>query len=144
MYTRTTFRAKSKVNCRHINIKTGDWVFGSYIENTLDAPCIIFGDGEQIEIDKATLGQFIHINHYGKPVFEHDLIQVDYVVPEESGSTYGMVYFCDNSFTYRVKDIFGDNDLLSETRSRVLGNKFDSPDLFNDLVDVFPDLQPAK
>lgn len=145
MYTRTTFRAKSKVNCRHSNIKVGDWVFGSYIENTLDAPCIIFGDGEQIEIDKATLGQFIKYNEDNDPVFEYDFVQVDYLVPEEQGCTFGLIYFCNSSFAYRVKDTFGEDDMLEDIDdAKLWGNKFDNPDLFNDLVAVFPELQPAK
>lgn len=144
MYSRTTFRAKAKVNNRHINIKAGDWVFGSYIENRIDAPCIIFGDGEQIEIDKATLGQLIHCNSDGDPVFEHDFVQVDYLVPEEQGCTFGLVYFCTDSFCYRVKDTFGENDYLNETDSKLWGNKFDNPDLFNELAQVFPELKTAK
>lgn len=144
MYSRTTFRAKAKVNNRHINIKAGDWVFGSYIENAIDAPCIIFGYGEQIEIDKTTLGQFIHLNSDGDPVFEHDFVQVDYLVPEEQGCTFGLVYFCTDSFCYRVKDTFGENDYLNETDSKLWGNKFDNPDLFNELALVFPDLNPVK
>lgn len=144
MTSRTTFRAKAKVNNRHINIKAGDWVFGSYIENRIDAPCIIFGGGEQIEIDKATLGQFIHRNNDGELVFEHDLVQVDFLVPGEQGCTFGLVYFCTDSFCYRVKDTFGEKERLDETGSKIWGNQFDNPDLFNQLVKVFPDLNPVK
>jgi hypothetical protein len=42
------FRAKAIVKNKHSNIKVGDFVFGCYIESGCDAPCIIFGDGEQI------------------------------------------------------------------------------------------------
>lgn len=145
MHSRTTFRAKAKVNNRHLNIKAGDWVFGSYIENRIDAPCIIFGDGEQIEIEKATLGQFIHCNEDNDPIFEHDLVQVDYLVPEEQGSTFGLVYFCESSYAYRVKDTFGEDDMLEDVDgSKLWGNKFDNPDLFNELAQVFPELKAAK
>lgn len=144
MYSRTTFRAKAIGFYHHIDIKAGDWVFGSYIENAIDAPCIIFGDGEQIEIDKNTLGQFIHYNNDGDPVFEYDLVQIDYLVPEEQGTTFGLVYFCTDSFCYRVKDTFGEKDHLDETDSKLWGNKFDNPDLFNDLAQVWPDLKADK
>lgn len=46
------FRSLSVVNDIHNNIKVGYFVYGNYIESGIDAPCIIFGDGEQIEIDK--------------------------------------------------------------------------------------------
>jgi hypothetical protein len=52
-----TFRAKALINDKYNNIKVGDFVYGHYIENGCDAPCIIFGDGEQIEVDRRTLGQ---------------------------------------------------------------------------------------
>ena len=51
------FRALAIVNDKHAGIKVGDFVYGHYIESGCDAPCIIFGDGEQIEVDKNTLGQ---------------------------------------------------------------------------------------
>lgn len=67
------FRAKAAVNDKHSNIKVGDWVFGSYLESGCDAPCIIFGDGEQIEVDKNTLGQFIGIEDVnGLDIYEGD------------------------------------------------------------------------
>ena len=49
------FRAKAVVNDRRNNVNAGDWVRGSFIESGVDAPCIIFGDGEQIEVDRLTL-----------------------------------------------------------------------------------------
>ena len=52
------FRAKASVNERYNNIKVGDFVYGSFIQSGVDAPCIIFDDGDQIEIDIKTLSQF--------------------------------------------------------------------------------------
>ena len=52
------FRALAAVNDKHAGIKKGDMVYGQFIQSGVDAPCVIFGDGEQIEIDKETLGQF--------------------------------------------------------------------------------------
>ena len=55
------FRGMAVVSQKHNNIKVGDFVYGSYIESGCDAPCIIFGDGEQIEIDKLSLGQLLEL-----------------------------------------------------------------------------------
>ncbi|MCI2286081.1 YopX family protein [Colwellia sp. MSW7] len=69
------FRAKAIVNDIHNNIKVGDFVQGQYIESGCDAPCIIFGDGEQIEVDRKTLGQFIgEKDCSGNSIYEGDIV----------------------------------------------------------------------
>lgn len=52
------FRAKAVVNDKSIGVKVGDFVYGSFIKTDVDAPCIVWGDGLQMEIDESTLGQF--------------------------------------------------------------------------------------
>tara|TARA_R110000744_G_C19287740_1_gene554327 strand:- start:354 stop:773 length:420 start_codon:yes stop_codon:yes gene_type:complete len=70
------FRAKAIVNDKYNNIKVGDFVFGHYIESGCDAPCIIFCDGEQIEVDKNTLGQLTGLtDQYGKGIYENDIVK---------------------------------------------------------------------
>ena len=82
------FRALAVVNDKYNNIKVGDFVFGSYIENRIDAACIIFGDGEQIEIDKKTLGQFIGMKDVtGIDIYEGDIVDSDYYNPEQNSKT---------------------------------------------------------
>jgi hypothetical protein len=79
------FRAKAIVNNKFASIKVGDFVYGSYIESECDAPCIIFGGGEQVEIDRKTLGQLIIPKSKFYPsVYEGDLMNngcdFDYVL----------------------------------------------------------------
>jgi hypothetical protein len=55
------FKAKSIEENKAFNIKIGDWIFGSYVNNNFDLPYIIL-DGlisKEIKVDKDTLGQFI-------------------------------------------------------------------------------------
>ncbi len=71
------FRAKAAVNDKYHKIKKGDFVYGSFIESGVDAPCIIFGDGSQIEIDRDTLGQFVGLkDQAGLWIYEGDALRL--------------------------------------------------------------------
>ena len=74
------FRALAVVNDKHNNIKVGDFVYGSFIESGVDAPCIIFGDGDQIEIDRKTLGQLTGlVDKNNAHIFEGDIVKWGHV-----------------------------------------------------------------
>lgn len=72
------FRAKAIVNQKWAGIKKGDFVHGSFIQSGVDAPCIIFGDGDQVEIDIKTLGQYIGIKTNGNEIYEGDTLRISY------------------------------------------------------------------
>jgi uncharacterized phage protein (TIGR01671 family) len=77
------FRAKAIVNQKWNDIKVGDFVYGSFINSEVDAPCIIFGQGEQIEIDRKTLCQFIgKKDENGVRIFEGDTVRSDFYYPD--------------------------------------------------------------
>lgn len=85
------FRARALVNDKYNGIEKGDLVYGSFVESGCDAPCIIFGDGEQIEIDRETLGQYTGLtDKNGKKVFEGDIICQN----DSSKKRYSVVEFC--------------------------------------------------
>ena len=72
------FRAKASVNDMHLNIKMGNWVFGSYLESGCNAPSIILENGEPIEVDQTTLGQFIGIEDInGLEIYEGDIFETE-------------------------------------------------------------------
>jgi hypothetical protein len=134
---RNTFRAKAIVNQKHSGITVGDWVTGSFIQSRVDAPCIIFGYGEQIEIDIETLGQFITSNEFKQPIFEGDFGEFEHLMPEEMSTSFGLVYFCEETLCYRVKDLFGEKDPLAEITGKVIGNKFDNKDMLEKVIKAF-------
>lgn len=103
--------------------KKGQWVYGSYIKTDVDAPAIVFGDGEQCEIDPKTLGQATGLKDY----VEKDLWEGDLVVPEENPAyDADEIVFEDGMFMIEGHDMplnhYIDNTLL-------VGNIHDNPDL---------------
>lgn len=56
--------------------RKGEWFYGCFIHTSVDAPAIIYGDGEQEEIIPETLGQYIWIkDQKGVNIFEGDKVQ---------------------------------------------------------------------
>ena len=112
------FRAKATVNDKHSNIKVGDFVFGHYIESGCDAPCIIFGDGEQIEIDKNTLGQMIQTksrNNTFAELYEGDVVSIfgvghcELKISDTHGVIFSKVAY--DGYQHDLHDILAENDL---------------------------------
>jgi hypothetical protein len=131
MIKRAIYRGKAIVNQKHHGIKAGDWVIGSFIQSNVDAPCIIFGDGEQIEIDCDSLGQFITINEFKQTLFDGDFLALE--VNENNENNVGLIYFCEETLSYGVQDTFGSKHLLSQVIGKVIGNKFDNAAMLKQL-----------
>lgn len=111
-------------------LKDGNWHYGSYIKTNIDVPSIVFGDGEQIEVDPETIGQFTgRKDSIGKKIFEgmrvsyHEFkegytdstaqdgwgrtVQLcrhgqEYVPPEEK-TTIGTVVYSEGRSCFRIK-----------------------------------------
>lgn len=120
------FRAMAVVNQKHNNIKVGDFVYGSYIESGCDAPCIIFGDGDQIEIDRETLGQLTGlIDKDGVKIYEGHLLMnkhdtYKYVKVEFIGG--GFVGHCNNDKNWFLTGI-------NSEEFKIIGNIHQNPEL---------------
>jgi hypothetical protein len=121
------FRAMATVNNKHNGIKAGDFVYGHYIESGCDAPCIIFGDGEQVEVDKNTLGQLTgQKDETGTEIYEDDISasQDDHA----SSFKLGQVVFTECG-AWTVKGFFGHYEYLGEASRLVIGNVHQHPGL---------------
>ena len=72
------FRAKASVSDMLLDIKMGDWVFGCYIASDCNLPSIILEDGNQIEIDQNTLGQFVGLKDINDlEIYEGDIFETE-------------------------------------------------------------------
>lgn len=120
------FRALAVVNDKHAGIKVGDFVYGHYIESGCDAPCIIFGDGEQIEVDKGTLGQLTGKKDINATnIYDGDIVSSDYYEPEFKES--GPVVYNDIDMRFEVDK--GEQDAFRYGNLTVIGNIHQNPEL---------------
>ena len=118
------FRALAAVNDKRAGIKKGDMVYGQFIQSGIDAPCIIFGDGEQIEIDRKTLGQYIGKNtRYHGEIFEGDIVSSDFYLPEIK--CIGVFVFGNAKFYVDSPEV----DAFEYGRLTVIGNIHQNPEL---------------
>jgi len=66
-----------KILFRGKRIDNGEWVYGCFIHTGVDAPAIVFCDGEQEVIIPETIGQFTGIeDSEGVKVFEGDTANI--------------------------------------------------------------------
>lgn len=119
------FRAIAAVDDESNNIKSGDMIFGQFIESGVDAPCIVFGDGEQIKIQRDTLGQLTGMNdRNGNPIFEGDALRQHH--DDGESNYFGIVEWAmfDDWFGWSVKNCdYNDNLFVWESENiEVIGN----------------------
>ena len=121
------FRGRALSNDNRAGIKKGDFVFGSFIKTDIDAPAIVWGDGEQMEVDIETVGQFTgRKDRQGACLYEGDIIDIQ-------GSN--TVICCENSyvgfyfFVEALNEFTSLAFLLGYKNFEIVGNTHQNPEM---------------
>ncbi len=76
---------KAKIEYRGYSQQLEEWIYGSYLETDLDTPTIVCSNGDKVEVDRGSVGQFIGkytFDYSGdkavRNVYEGDIISCDY------------------------------------------------------------------
>lgn len=125
------FRAKAITKDKHLGIKVGDFVYGSYIKTDIDAPCIVWGDGLQMEIDESTLGQFTGLIDANKvKIWEGDWLKNQHgriakIVWLEAKACFDLVFVKDTKDTRRIAYPAAGFDMYQlKFSTEVIGNDY--------------------
>lgn len=79
---------KREIKFRGLRTDGKGWVYGSFIHNSIDCPCIIDYDAEQYEIIPKTIGQFTGLkDKNGKDIYQGDKFN-----PISENLTYTVVF----------------------------------------------------
>lgn len=123
------FRGIATANDKYNKIKAGDFVYGCFVETNIDCQ-ILFGDGEQISVDRKTVGQFTGmIGDNDAMIWEHDIFVDDEADCELGTCSYGCVKYDESQAKFIVIDWRGENqgDLDEWQIAPIIGNKHQNP-----------------
>lgn len=119
------FRGISTVNDKRNGIKVGDFVYGCFAETNIDCQ-ILFGDGEQISVDRKTVGQYTgRKDKNGVEIYEDDILSEP--VSPVGGNNGGYLY--QNKLIEWLGSAQGYGIYYPEAASEVIGNIHQTPEL---------------
>lgn len=115
------------------------WIEGSLIQSNQGRTEIIDYLDDLVSVDVESLGQATSMMlANGDNVFSGDMLEIICVAPDEEYSAKGIVFYCENTYSFRVKDTLGECEPLADWGfSKLIGNSFENKNLFNNIMGQF-------
>ena len=115
------------------------WIEGSLIQSNQGRTEIINNKDDLFGVVGESVGQATAMMlANGSNVFSGDILDLVCLGQDRKYSSTGVVFYCEETFSFRVKDTLGESQpLVNWGFSKLIGNTFENKNLFNQIMGQF-------